>query len=80
MVSFPLCHLGSPDTIGWFLSGCGKGAKVLRSDQSTLKDECSLEGLVLRLKLQYFGHLMRSDNSLEKTLKLAKIEGRRKRR
>ena len=40
---------------------------------------CSLEGLMLKLKLQYFGHLMRRANSLEKTLMLRKIEGRRRR-
>ena len=40
---------------------------------------CSLEGLMLRLKLQYFGHLMRRADSLEKTLVLGKIEGRRRR-
>ena len=40
---------------------------------------CSLEGLMLKLKLQYFGHLMRRADSLEKTLTLGKIEGRRKR-
>ena len=40
---------------------------------------CSLEGLMLKLKLQYFGHLMRRANSLEKTLMLGKIEGRRRR-
>ena len=52
-----------------------------RSNQSILKDinpECSLEGLVLRLKLQYFGHLMRRTDSLEKTLMLGKIEVRRR--
>ena len=43
------------------------------------KGECSLEGLMLRLKLQYFGHLMRRAESLEKTLMLGKIEGRRRR-
>ena len=50
-----------------------------RSNQSILKEispGCSLEGLMLKLKLQYFGHLMRTD-SLEKTLMLGKIEGRR---
>ena len=50
-----------------------------RSNQSILKEinpECSLEGLMLRLKLQYFGHLMRRADSLEKTLMLGKIEGR----
>ena len=52
-----------------------------RSNQSILKEiiECSLEGLMLKLKLQYFGHLMRRADSLEKTLMLGKIEGRRKR-
>ena len=53
-----------------------------RSNQSILKEispGCSLEGLMLRLKLQYFGHLMRRTDSLEKTLMLGKIEGRRKR-
>ena len=40
---------------------------------------CSLEGLMLKLKLQYFGHLMRRADSLEKTLMLGKIEGRRRR-
>ena len=53
-----------------------------RSNQSTLKEispEYSLEGLMLKLKLQYFGHLMRRTDSLEKTLMLGKIEGKRKR-
>ena len=53
-----------------------------RSNQSTLKKispECSLEGLMLKLKLQYFSHLMRRADSLEKTLMLGKIEGRRRR-
>ena len=50
--------------------------------QSILKETspgCSLEGLILRLKLQYFGHLMRRADSFEKTLMLGKIEGRRRR-
>ena len=54
-----------------------------RSNQSILKEispGCSLEGLVLKLKLQYFGHLMRRTDSLEKTLMLGKIEGRRRSR
>ena len=54
-----------------------------RSNQSVLKEispGCSLEGLRLKLKLQYFGHLMRRADSLEKTLMLGKIEGRRRRR
>ena len=53
-----------------------------RSNQSNLKEispECSLEGLMLKLKLQYFGHLMRRTDSLENTLMLGKIEGRRRR-
>ena len=51
-----------------------------RSNQSILKISpgCSLEGLILKLKLQYFGHLMRRADSLEKTLMLGKIEGRRR--
>ena len=51
-----------------------------RPNQSILKEispECSLEGLMLKLKLQYFGHLMRRAGSLETTLMLGKIEGRR---
>ena len=54
-----------------------------RSNQSILKEispEYSLEGLMLKLKLQYFGHLMRGTDSFEKTLILGKIEGRRRRR
>jgi len=54
-----------------------------RSNQSILKElnpEYSLEGPMLKLKLQYFGHLMQRADSLEKTLILGKIEGRRKRR
>ena len=53
-----------------------------RSSQSTRKEispEYSLAGLMLKLKLQYFGHLMRRTDSLEKTLMLGKIEGRRRR-
>ena len=53
-----------------------------RSNQSILKEispGCSLEGLILKLKLQYFGHLMRRADSFGKTLMLGKIEGRRKR-
>ena len=52
-----------------------------RSNQSILKEislECSLEGLMLKLKLQYFGHLMGRTDSLEKTLMLGKIEGKRR--
>ena len=53
-----------------------------RSNQCILKEispGCSLEGLILKLKLQYFGHLMRRTNSFEKTLMLGKMEGRRRR-
>ena len=53
-----------------------------RSNQSILKEispGCSLEGLMLKTKLQYFGHLMRRTDSLEKTLMVGKIEGRRRR-
>ena len=53
-----------------------------RSNQSILKEispKCSLEGLTLKLKLQYFGHLMERADSFEKTLMLTKIEGRRRR-
>ena len=55
---------------------------IRRSNQSILKEispGCSLEGLKLKLKLQYFGHLMRRADSLGKTLMLGKIEGRRRR-
>ena len=53
-----------------------------RSNQSILKEispECSLEGMMLKLKLQYFGYLMQRADSFEKTLMLGKIEGRRRR-
>ena len=53
-----------------------------RSNQTILKETspgCSLEGLMLKLKLQYFGHLMQRADSLEKTLMLGKIEGRKRR-
>ena len=53
-----------------------------RSSQFILKEispECSLEGLMLKLRLQYFGHLMQRADSFEKTLMLGKIEGRRRR-
>ena len=58
------------------------GLKLRRSNQSILKEispGCSLEGLMLKLKLQYFGHLMRRVDSLEKTLILGGIRGRRRR-
>jgi len=69
------------------LSNCGPGEDSLRGpwtprrlNQSILKKinpECSLQGLMLKLKLQYFGYLMRRDDLLEKTLMLGKIEARR---
>ena len=71
------------------LLNCGVGEDSLRvpwtarrSNQSVLKEispGCSLEGLMLKLKLQYFGHLRRRADSFEKTLMLGKIEGRRRR-
>ena len=70
------------------LLNCGVGEELQvpwtarRSNQSILKETspgCSLEGLMLRLKLQYFGHLMRRVDSLEKTVTLGGIEGRRRR-
>ena len=67
------------------LLNCGVGEDswtARRSNQSILKEispGCSLEGLMLKLKLQYFGHLMRRVDSLEKTLMLGEIGGRRRR-
>ena len=70
------------------LSNCGAREDLRvpwtarRSNQSVLKEinpEHSLEGLMLKLKLQYFGHLMQRGNTLEKTLMLGKIEGKRRR-
>ena len=70
------------------LLNCGVGEDLIlpwtarRSNQSILKEispGCSLEGLILKLKLQYFGHLMRRVDSLEKTLMLGGIGGRRRR-
>ena len=53
--------------------------EIQRAILKEISPGCSLEGLMLKLKLQYFGHLMRRTDSLEKTLILGKIEGRRKR-
>ena len=65
------------------LLNCGVGESFARkSNQSILKEinpEYSLEGQILKLKLQYFGHMMQRADSLEKTLMLGKIEGRRRR-
>ena len=65
------CGVGEDSRVPW---------TAKRSNQSILKEispGCSLEGLMLKLKLQYFGHLMRRADSFEKTLMLRKIEGRR---
>ena len=70
--AFELCHWRSLLRVPW-------AARI--SNQSILKEispEYSLEGLMLKLKLQYFGHLMRRADSFEKTLMLGKIEGRRR--
>ena len=67
------CGVGEDSRVPWTAS---------RPSQSILKEispGCSLEGLMLKLKLQYFGHLMRRADSLEKTLVLGKIEGRKRR-
>ena len=67
------CGVGEDSRVPW---------TVRKSNQSILKEigpECSLEGLMLKLKLQYCGHLMRTADSLEKPLMLEKIEGRRRR-
>ena len=67
------CGVGEDSWVPW---------TVRRSNQSILKEispGCSLEGLMLKLKLQYFGHLMWRADSFEKTLMLGKIEGRRRR-
>ena len=66
------CDVGEDSRVPW----------TVRSNQSIIKQislKYSLEGLVLKLKLQYFGHLMRRTDSLEKTLMLGKIESRRRR-
>ena len=70
--------------ISSFLKPCKSQSESIqsRSNQSILKENspgCSLEGLILKLKLQSFGHLMRRADSFEKTLMLGKIEGRKRR-
>ena len=67
------CGVGEDSRVPW---------TARRSNQSILKENspgCSLEELMLKLKLQYFGHMMRRADSFEKTLMLGKIEGRRRR-
>ena len=70
--AFENCGVGEDSRVPW---------TARRSNQSILKISpgCSLEGLMLKLKLQYFGHLMQRADSLEKTLMLGKIEGGRRR-
>ena len=66
----------------WYRRRLLRAPWTAKSNQSILKEinpECSLEGLMLKLKLQYFGHLMQRPNSLKKTLMLGKTEGRRRR-
>ena len=75
-------HWRTDDFELWFWRRLLRAPWTARSNKSILKEinpECSLEGLVLKLKLQYFGHLMWRTDSLEKTLMLGKTEGRRKR-
>ena len=67
--AFELWHWRRLLRVLWTASRCSKS--ILKE----ISPEYSLEGLMLKLKLQYFGHLMRRDNSLEKTLMLGKIEG-----
>ena len=81
-----LCRKLSTEELTLLKCGVGEDLRVpwtaRRSNQSILKEispEYSLEGLMLKLKLQYFGHLMRRVDSLEKTLMLGGIEGRRRR-
>ena len=67
------CDVGEDSRVPW---------TARRSNQSILKEispGCSLEGLMLKLKLQYFGHLVQTADSLKKTLMLGNIEGRRRR-
>ena len=61
------------------LLNCGVGEDFESPLDCKISPECSLEGLMLKLKLQYFGYLMRRADSFEKTLMLGKIEGRRRR-
>ena len=84
-----MCVCKSSESLFSVLSGVYHGVELLgpmtstgrRSSQCILKEispGCSLEGLMLKLKLQYFGHLMRRTESFEKTLVLGKIEGGRR--
>ena len=77
----PLALLFNPIGLGLsiFIFICFYARKSNQSIQKEISPECSLEGLMLKLKLQYFGHLMRRTDSLERTLMLGKIEGRRRR-
>ena len=80
------CGLAGCIIIKWYIPGRDDVLRVpwitRKSNQSILKEispEYSLEGLMLKMKLQYFGHLMRRADPFEKTLMLGKIEGRRRR-
>ena len=77
----PLALLFNPIGLGLsiFIFICFYARKSNQSIQKEISPECSLEGLMLNLKLQYFGHLMRRTDSFEKTLMLGKCEGRRRR-
>ena len=69
--------LWPPDAENWLIGEDPNAGKDWRQEEKeTTEDE--MEGLMLRLKLQYFGHLMQRTDSLEKTLMLGKIEGRRR--
>ena len=70
-----VCTPGTEKTLESPLDSKEINSSILKE----INPEYSLEGLMLKLKLQYFGHLMQTDNSLEKTLMLEKIEGRRRR-
>ena len=61
------------------LLNCGAGEDSYQSVLKEISPGCSLEGLMLKLKLQYFGHLIQKADPFEKTLMLGKIEGRRRR-
>ena len=76
LISFSRGSSRPRDQTHMFYISCN-GIRVLPTSTTWEAPEYSLEGLMLKLKLQYFGHLMRTADSLEKTLMLGKIEGRR---
>ena len=65
------------DRGAWWATACGVAKSRTRLSNKEISPECSLEGLTLTLRLQYFGHLMPRTDSLDETLMLGKIEGRR---